>query len=121
MLNNENNDQGVSFNEMDVSQLLNYNDDDIKSYFEEFEKIFQKTKKILEQTKVNLESIETNYKKFKNVCNPDKKYLIANLGFPNTHKSSAFNFLMTGTYQYPLPNSLESKYVFSIFHFLISK
>ncbi len=81
----------------------------MKEDFDNFQTIYNRTIESLEKTKINLNSIKNYYENFSKFSSKEqKRYVIANLGYPNTHKSSALNFLMTGSYEFPLPNSFES-------------
>ena len=84
------------------------NESKAERIYQDFEQLYAKSIVNLKNNKFDLESIENNYKKFKLIKSKNVKFIIANVGYPNTQKSSFFNYLMTGTYEYPLPNSSKS-------------
>ncbi len=74
--------------------------------FKTFKEVYESLHGILKPTKFNLRVIEEYYEKFNSFNSGEKAvYRVANFGSPNNRKSSAFNFLMTGSHDFPLPTS----------------
>jgi hypothetical protein len=74
--------------------------------FQEFNIAYETLIEVLTNTKFNLTMIKEYYRIYENTHNKENaKYLVANFGAPNNRKSSAFNFLMTGSNEFPLPTS----------------
>jgi len=84
--------------------------DIFEKQFEEFNITYDNLIKFLTSTsrRFNFDNIKENYKNFEKMhTKENSKYIVANFGSPNIRKSSAFNFLMTGSNDFPLPPLLE--------------
>ena len=82
--------------------------EDAAKEFTDFKEIYDEAIKVFGGTKYDLTSVEANYNEFTERIKSKKlRIVVANTGDPNRRKSSSFNFFMTGSHEYPLPNSSE--------------
>ena len=103
-------DESDESNEADNNaETILINPPKAKSCFEKFEKLFQTSTETLNKTRVDLTQINDNYGEYKKLTSVDTiRFVLANIGYPNNKKSSSFNYLLTGSFEKPLPNSPES-------------
>ena len=72
-------------------------------------KLFEEANKVFEKRKVDLKNIKDLTINLKSLENPENnKLVVANFGSSGCLKSSSFNYWITGTTQYPLPNNIQT-------------
>jgi len=83
-------------------------DEMIQKFDNTYEDVIKFLNLTLDKCNSTLQTIKDYKEVYKILKRKQAVYTVANFGYPNCRKSSSFNFLMTGSYDFPLPNSSKT-------------